>query len=218
MAIAAFSATAFLGASSALAGSTLLCKNNTVSEHPTLAECGEVKELHAVSVKLENNAWVLGKAKLLSEAGTIECHLLVKGTRNSGALTTNAPAEFNTEIKYSECNLGCSVYDLTGGAGTNPLGNLLVLRTAVELATAVGDNFNIVLNCPFIFSCHYNGNGLTGHGLQPSPVHGSAGKGHTTYTNAAVNLTLKLPSNFNCPTTSALHVLLQSLETLYIRL
>jgi hypothetical protein len=212
-AIAAISAMAFVGVSSAMAGSTLLCENNTAALEPTLAECGEVKEIHSTTVKFENNAWVAGKAKLLGSS-TIECNILVKGTRTSGALTAGA-AEFEAELIYTSCNFGCTVTD--SSTGGNPQGTILVLKTAKELASVTGDNFMIYLKCPFIYKCHYNASGLTGHGLQPEPAHNSTGKGHVTYSGATVTLLEELSSPFTCPTTGSLHGLFQSLTPLYIR-
>jgi hypothetical protein len=216
---AALAVMAFAGVSSAMAESTLLCKNNTVSEKPTLAECGEVKEIHSVTVKLNNeNKYVLGKLKMLSGTfGTIECHLLVKAARESGALTAGAAA-FHVTLHYSECNLGCTMYDATGGPGVDPAGTLLMLRTGRDLATVTGDEINLTFDCGSSLKCDYNAAGLEGHGQTPNPVHDSAGKAHVTYTSASFNLTQKLSTGiFNCPSSNLLHILLQTLEPLYVR-
>jgi hypothetical protein len=218
-ATAALAVMAFAGVSSAMAESTLLCKNATVSETPTLTECGEVTTIHSVTVKLNNeNKYVLGKAKLLSGTfGTIECHILVQATRASGALTAGS-ASFSATLHYTECTLGCVVYDQTLGVGHDPTGTLLILRTGRDLSTVTGDSFSVTLDCGSSLKCDYNAAGLEGHGQTPNPVHDSAGKAHVTYTSATVNLTQKLSTGlFNCPSTTALHALLQTLEPLYTR-
>jgi hypothetical protein len=209
-AFAAIAAMALIGASSAMAETTLLCEKNTPTETPTEAECGPVHSIHSITVKLNaEKKYVLGKAQLESEAGTVECHLLVSGTTTQ-LLVENGPVAFTSEIAYTECNLGCSVTQ-QGGSG-NPTGTILILKEGVELASVVGDSFAVTLNCPLFFKCDYSGAGLTGHGLA-----GPEGKAHVTYTAATVNLTQKLAGPLNCPSTTALTALLQSLTPLYIR-
>ncbi len=194
-------AMAVAGVSSAMAENTQLCKENSA----TLAcPAGQAKTtLHFITV---NEKGELGKAKLLSEAGTIECHVLISGE----ALALGNPQIAHVELHYSECNMGCSV----------PLeeGLLEILKVAAELANVTGINFLVELNCPFIFKCDYNASGLVGHGLGAT-VAGTNGLGHVTYSAKTVTLVQKLLGPFNCPTTSALHALFKSLpgEPIYIR-
>jgi hypothetical protein len=208
---------AFAGASPAMAGTTLLCLNDTQFENPTEAECNPPAAVHYLSVKvtLDANGVELtedAKIKLLA-AGfpTVECNLLVQGTVLD-KLVTNGPVRISVAaagLVYTNCNNGCVVTVHAGGT-------LLVLRTGVELARVTGDGFMVELDCPF-YECDYNWEGLEGHGL--GPLFGDTGsKGHITYTAAVLRLERDLESVFgSCPAETFMDALLQSLTAVYIR-
>ncbi len=197
--MAIVAAMAIAGVSSALATSTQLC--NEASGTLACPAGKGASEVHFISV---NSEGISGKAKLLSENGTIECNVLISGT----LLELASPQVSHVTLHYTNCNLGCSV-NLASGL-------LKGLKTGSELASVTGEGFLVTLSCPFVFKCDYNAGGLTGHGLGPT-VAGTGGKGHVTYTNSTVNLVEKLNGPFNCPTTSALHALFQSSTAQYIR-
>jgi len=199
LAVVATMALAVIGASSATAGSTLLCTKNTVSLTPTAAECAAPTAVHYVSV---------GKVTLLNNVFNLECNALLTGTVLS-KLVTNGPISISVAaagLGYSSCSGFCAWAALEGGT-------VLILKTGVELATVTGDGFRVRLNCP-LFDCDYNWAGLAGHGL----AQGSEGKSHVTYQNAATNLLTDLASPFgSCPTGTFLDALFQTLTPIYIR-
>jgi hypothetical protein len=201
-ATAALAVLGVVGPSSAMGeGSTLLCKN-------LFGECEVVKHLHILSV---NSAHESGKGKLLAGSNTVECELLGLGDVLEPYLGN--PVQILAELTYTNCNLGCSTGTPTGGS---PHGEFDILRLGVgELADVIGLEFEFKLTCPFIFTCDYNSENLVGHGL---PLNNEAnGLPHVTYTGATLNLTSKLSGPFNCPSTGALDLLLQSLTQFYVR-
>jgi hypothetical protein len=215
-AVAAVAAMAFVGASSAMAGNSLLCLNDTVAEAPTATACNSPTTVHYLTVKVtldENGEELTTDAKsalLASGFPTVECEILIAGDVLDQTLVTNGPVRVQVlELNYSSCNNGCTVT-------VKELGTILILRTAVELASVTGDNFKVKLNCPF-FECDYNASNLTGHGL--GPLKGdTGGKGHVTYTAQEANLEQDLFSPFgSCPAHSFLDALFQSLVPVYIR-
>ncbi len=72
--MAVVAAMAIVGVSSAMASSTQLCKEDGAGACP--AGQGATK-VHFISV---DNTGASAKAKLLSEAGTVECNVLISGT------------------------------------------------------------------------------------------------------------------------------------------
>jgi hypothetical protein len=196
-----------IAASSAMAENTELCYN--LAGDP----CEVVKEIHFVSVeKNANGEHVLGKGSLLAGSNTVKCHLLVSGTLIS--LDLDNPVEYLSDLHYTDCNLGCNVKSTSGELTIHGVIDILRLGNE-ELADVTGRGFAVKVTCPFIFTCDYSSEALTGHGLPLNNEHG--GLPHTTYTEAKVTLTSKLSGPFNCPSTGALDALLQSLSLFYIR-
>jgi hypothetical protein len=205
-ATAALAVMAFVGSSSAMGeGATWLCKNET-------GTCSQVTHVHFLSVvKNASNEHVDGRGKLVGGGITVECQLLVLGEVISNG--TN-PAKIKSKLHYTDCTNGCEVTGLNGELEIPGVIDVLRLGTG-QLADVTGLEFEVKLRCPFVFTCDYNAEGLTGHG---SPLNNVAGNiPHVTYTNATVNLTSKLAGPFNCPSTGALTALLKSLELFYIR-
>jgi hypothetical protein len=215
-ALAAVATVASVGASSAMAGNSLLCLNDTVAEAPTATACNPPTAVHflTVEVKLDANGEELTTdakaARLASGFPTVECEILFAGDVLGQTLVTNGPVRINVlEYNYTNCNNGCTLT-------IKELGTLLILRTAAELTEVKGDNFKLKFDCPF-FECDYNSSGLTGHGLGPLKAD-TGGKGHVTYSAQEVNLEQDLFSPFgSCPAHTFLDALFQSLVPIYIR-
>jgi len=148
-ALAALTAMAFVGASSAMAESTALCK---VDESPC-AEANRVSHVHETT--LSGN-----KAKLLSEELNVECDVLFLGEASP---TLGNPLTITGTFTYTSCGsgAGCAVEEINGPA------TIEVLKTAHELAGVTGEG-EVKVTCLFGFiKCVYNGTGLSGHGLGP---------------------------------------------------
>lgn len=205
-AIAAVAAMALVGATSAMAESSLLCTKDTKLV-PTAAECEEPSAVHFISVDENGN---LAHASLLTEflgsKITIECNALIAGTVLKG-LVTNGPVVIhvpNTEgLVYSNCLGGCAVTVEEGGL-------INVLKTGPELSEVTGNGFKVKVVC-FGIKCVYSSTNLKGHGLGPLEP-GTNGLGHVDYKAAPVT---KLSGI--CPETALLDALFKSLTPLYVR-
>jgi hypothetical protein len=213
LAIAVLAAMACLATPAAMAENTLLCNKDTVALSPTTAECEPTKHVHFLSVvKNEAGQHVDGKIKRLDASSTVECELLALGDVEEPFLAN--PVRISVKLTYTACNLGCKI-TAPGGASEIP-GIWDILRLGnEELADVTSLNFALVVTCPFVFVCDYNSENLVGHGLPLNNEHG--GLPHITYEKASVNLVQKLSGPFNCPTTSVLDALLESLTHFYLR-
>jgi hypothetical protein len=138
-ALAALMATAFAGASSAVAEPTALCSNDVKEE------CTEITHVHETSI---------GQAVLESELMTIECNALFLGDTVEGSA---APLIIKGTYTYSSCSDSCTVKEENGPA------EIKILRTGTELGTVTGKGL-LHITCPFI-NCSYSGKGLEGHAL-----------------------------------------------------
>jgi hypothetical protein len=143
-ALAALTAAALVGASSAMAeGSTALCK---VDQTPCAAG-NLITAVHEESV---------GAVIFLNASITIECNVLFSGTATLGN-----PATVTGKFTYSSCNNSCTVAEQDGPSTTS------ILRLGHELADVTG-KVNVKVACFFdLILCVINGTGLTGHGLGP---------------------------------------------------
>ena len=203
-AVAAVAAMAFLGASSAMAGNTLLCLNNTASLTPTAGECNTPTSVHYMSV---------GKNTLLTPSGDAQCEALIKGNVTSANLA--APVTVNiSELNYFNCTATCTMVALTV-AGSNPprKGTMLILKTAAGLTSVVIHELLVFKRCFFgVIECEHTGVGLTGHGLGAT----ATSQDHLSYANALVQNNGIYP----CPRTTLLDALFASLPLqgkIYIR-
>jgi len=198
-AIAAVMAMAFLGASSAMATNTALCKVDVITninEECPLAN--RIHHVHAVSVSATGVQGL--SAKLLTPVVTVECEALFLGDVTSPNDLGN-PLTIAGNFTYPTCNAGCKATQISAGATVS------VLKTAQELATVTGQA-EILVQCGEILHCVYNGTGLTGHGLGGLSTGATFGeKGHITFTNAAVNKVKGLL----CPASASLDALFQIL-------
>jgi hypothetical protein len=159
-ALAALMAMALVGASSAMATSTALCK----ADESPCAEGNIITHVHEVSV---------GHAKLLSSFATVECEVLFLGDAlNSGVGT---PLTIHGTFTYT-CLNACTAEEENGPS------EIHVLKTGTELAEVTGEGLVHVV-CGL--NCRYNGVGLKGHGLGPLLV--GSGNGRVTISGATVN-------------------------------
>ena len=140
--MAAVMAMAFVGASSAMAEHTALCK----ADEDPCAEADIIAHVHETSVV---------KATLLNEFSNIKCDVLFLGD----ALGLASPEIIHGTFTYSGCNNFCSVSEENGPS------KIKVLKTATELAEVTGEGL-VHVDCPFL-NCSYTGEGLNGHGLGP---------------------------------------------------
>ncbi len=159
-------ATALVGASSAMAESTALCKvdtalfdanNQYIGDH----ECplaSRISHVHESTLPGNEN-----RASLLTNLATIRCQVLFLGDVLSAGLLSTAPTPLliSGKFTYSECNLGCTVVEVNGPV------HIDVLKEGHELAKITGKG-EVKIDCSLIaIHCTYNGEGLVGHGLGP---------------------------------------------------
>ena len=161
-ATAAVAVTAFLGASSATAGNTLLCLNNTGTLSPTTQECNPPTIVHYTTN---------GKGTLLTENGNAQCEALIQGT-TTGSLVSSGPVSVTvTALNYFNCTATCVVQALETSPGSGRKGTLLVLKTAANLTSVVAHELEVFVRCFFgLIECEYTGVELIGHGLGATSI------------------------------------------------
>jgi hypothetical protein len=182
---AAIAVMALSGASSAMAESTALCKEDAVLL--TGEACPSGKLISTV----EETTLPGHKAVLKTSIKTVECTTLFTGTVQNPTLL-GTPLEISGGFVYEECSTGCTVTELNGPA------TILVLKLGHELADVTGEG-EVLVACSGLH-CVYNGENLAGHGLGPLL---------STETNGDVTLTEqethKVSGTF-CPSTSKLTI------------
>jgi len=214
-AVAAIAAMAFVGASSAVAGSTDLCTEHPNAENkcPAGTSLALVKDgIHYVDpLALLRAVGAFGVTK------DILCEALFLGE----ALDLAAPLVIHGEFKYgkphgiSSLPEGlCFEMEKKENCGeikeVGPLGGLLlVLRTSHELATVVGHDFEVLVKCGGLH-CVYNAAGLEGHAL--GPLLSELPNGAVTIVNQTVNKV----EGFLCPETASLTTTQKPLKPNYI--
>jgi hypothetical protein len=142
-ALAALMAMAFVGASSAMAESTALCK----ADEEKCSEANTITHVHETSV---------GKAILLGSP-KVECNVLFLGDTLAGSA---APLVIEGTFTYTSCTNFCTAKEENGPS------EIQVLKTAEELGAVTGEGL-VHLTCPFGINCFYNGEGLEGHATGP---------------------------------------------------
>lgn len=188
VALAALMAMAFVGVNSAAAAeSTALCG---LFESP--CENSIVTHVHETSV---------GKGKLLTSSGTIECDVLFLGDAESG-LVLEGPVTIKGTFTYSTCTSGCTVTEENGPSV------LKVQREGTEQGSVVGVGL-VHSACSFL-NCRYVGTGLKGTAKGPKL---------STQPNGEVTLkeqTTTKESGTFCPTTSKLDLTTTPLSATYL--
>ncbi len=189
-------AMAFIGASSAIAGTTALCK---ADQNPC-----ESKNLvtHVHETTLSGN-----KARLLASP-EVKCDVLFLSTSVGGS---GAPPVITGTFTYSNWEGSCTAEEENGPV------ELKVLRTAAELATVTsgtGGAAGLVhLLCFGFIDCYYVGSGLVGTG--EGALH--AGR---TETNGGVKLsgqTVVEESGDFCPSSGKLDIVTTPLNATYVK-
>jgi len=141
VALAAFTAMAFAGASSAMAVPAGLCGADFEKEEANEEECKPITHVHEVSV---------GKAVLLTSL-KVECDVLFLGDE---VKESEAPLELKGKFTYSNCG-SCEVKEENGPS------IVTLLYTEHETAEAiVKDLFKVV--CGSFINCTFTSEGLKG--------------------------------------------------------
>jgi hypothetical protein len=150
-ALAALTAMALVGASSAMAeGSTALCNIDPVGT--------EVCPSGNLVAHVHEETLPGHKAVLLSSSLNVECKTLFLGDASP---TLGNPLVLTGKFTYTECTSGCTVVEQSASS------TIKVLKLGHELADVTGEG-QVKLTCAFGFiKCVYNGVGLKGHGLGP---------------------------------------------------
>ena len=197
-ALAALMAMAFVGASSAMAENTALCKVMAGAGEDENCTAGNLAS-HVHETTLTGNL-----AKLLTNILTVECDVLFLGDVTSAGLLGN-PLAIKGNFTYTPCNSGCEAKEVS----THAL--ITALKKGHELAEVKG-SAEVLVKCGKLLHCVYNGTGLVGHALGPLL---------STETNGDVTIkdqsTTKVSGTL-CPNTAKLDLVTTPLEPLYITL
>jgi hypothetical protein len=217
-ALAALTAMALVGASSAMATeSTQLCKVDRDIEGKTEACASPTTHvhfhdplalLHAESFGLLVD--ILCEALFLSSVGGV----LGLGTAPSpqvihGSFTYSGPHKAGGPCINMKKDGGTENCQSVTEVGT-PGGLLSILREGLELATVTGSEFEVLVECAGLH-CIYKAEGLKGHALGPLLFKPET-NGNVTITNQPVQKV----SGFLCPTTSKLTTTQLPLEKIYL--
>jgi hypothetical protein len=191
--LAALMAMAFVGASSAMAEKTTLCK---ADETP----CKTAEVISHVHEATEAG----NPGLLLSSVVEIKCTVLFLGDT---VAETSAPLEIKGKFSYSGCQTAsgssCTVTEVSTES------TIKVLRTAHELGEVTGSG-EVNAHCGFFINCTYNGEGLNGHALGPllsTPANGQVRIEEQTTHKVSGSL---------CPETAKLDLLTTPLSATYI--
>jgi hypothetical protein len=165
--IATVAATAFAGASSAMAENTSLCKEDVALA--TACPAGKLAlHVHLKTQKLSGGVLVPAKLKVLTPLLTVECVGLFLGDVTNATLL-GAPLTILGNFSYSSCTAGCSITEVSSD------GVLSALREGGgELAKVTGTGFKVLVTCGLTtLHCVYDWQGLVGDGF------GALVAGHT---------------------------------------
>ena len=189
-AVAALMAMALISASSAMAGSTLLC----LEDAEPCPEHKIVKHVHETSN---------GQGKLLSSIFEVKCDVLLLGDVTS----EGPPVAISGNFTYSNCTRengkACEFKETSASA------SVTVLKTAHELAEVkYAYEFNI--HCGVLINCTYDGEGLNGHGL--GPLLSEKANGEVRLEGQVLHRVKGV-----CPETTELDLLTSPLDTVYIK-
>jgi hypothetical protein len=191
-ALMALMAMAFVGASSAMAESTSLCKVDETNCAPE----NLIQSVHETSV---------GKAKLLTSIGTTECEVLYSGS----VLETGNPLIIKGKFTYTKCKLGESECTATEENGPT---KIQVLKEGHETAKVTGEGL-VHLVCGKSIDCSYTGTGLIGTAKGPLLSAQVPDNGEVSLSEQA---TTKEAGGFLCPKTAKLDITTTPLVATYI--
>jgi len=189
--LATFITGAYLGTSPAMAEEdTALC---AADESPCV-EGNLVEWVHETSV---------GKAKLLTSFGTVECNVLFAGE----ATIEGSPLFIEGSFTYTNCELGGS--SCTAAEENSPA-EIKVLMAGHEIAE-VKSEYLIHIVCSGLIDCSYNGTGLIG--TAKGPLLSTQANGEVTFTEQAL---AKEIGGFLCPKTATLDITTSPLSATYL--
>jgi hypothetical protein len=187
-ALAALMAMAFVGASSAMAGSTTLCTADG-------SGCG-VSHVHETTLSGT-------KAKLLTSFLTVECDALFLGSTSGGTLAS--PLVIVGNFTYTNCG-GCSATEVSSSS------TIKVLKVAGTEKSKVTGEGEVFVDCGSSFECTYDGEGLEGTGKGPLSASETNGE-----VSLSEQTTHKVPgSDFFCPKEGKLDITTTPLSATYI--
>jgi len=193
VALTALMAMAFVGAASAMAEPTALCK---ADENPC-SEANLIASVHETSV---------GKAKVLTSLGTVECNALFAST-SVGA--PGAPQILKGNFTYSNCELGGASCTATGENGP---AELKVLREGHETAKVTYE-YLVHLVCYKTIDCSYTGASLEGTAKGPLLSAQESDNGEVALSGQSLT---KEAGGFLCPKTAKLDITTTPLTATYI--
>jgi hypothetical protein len=200
-ALAALMAMAFVGASSAMAETTALCKKD---ENP----CSGGNLIMHVHETTLSRAILLGSPKVecsvLFLGVTASSYVEIEGVLIYQSQTLANPLQIVGKFTYTQCTNFCTVKE--EGA---LLATIKVLKTGSELAAVTGESL-INLSCPFGIECFYNGEGLEGHAL------GALTSGGTGAVTLSEQETTKESGSGICPEEGFLDITTHPSELTYI--
>jgi hypothetical protein len=188
-ALASLMAMAFVGASSAMAESTALCKTDEVP----CKEANVINHVHETSV---------GKAVLLTSIGNTECNVLFLGDAVQG-MEEGAGLGIFGNFTYTNCVLGGSSCTATEENGPS---EIEVSRTGAETASVTGEGLVHVV-CSGFIDCSYTGSGLKG--TAKGPLISTQKNGEVTLSEQK---TAKEAGGFLCPKEAKLDITTTPLE------
>jgi RHS repeat-associated protein len=191
--LAGLLAIALLGASAAMAEKTALC---SVDENPC-------KAIHAITHVHETS---VGKAKLLTILGNVECDALFLGDTVTG---TEAPLLIEGNLTYTNCKLGgsgCTATEENGPA------EIKVLKEGHEKAKVTGE-YLVHVKCGSSLDCSYTAVGLAGTAKGPLLSAQTPDNGEVTISEQSLT---KEVGGFLCPKTTKLDITTTPLIATYI--
>lgn len=188
-ALAAVMTMAFVGATSAMAETTGLC----MVDESSCATANLVTTVHAASV---------GKLKLLTSLGTVECSSLFSGSVQE----TGAPMVVTGKYTYTTCALGETSCTL---AEENGPSIIKILKEGHETATVTGETL-LHLVCGKTIDCTYNTAGTKGTAKGPLLATQEYGE------IILAEQTLTKEAGLLCPKTTKLDVTSSPLTAAYI--
>jgi hypothetical protein len=189
--VAVIASMGLVGASSAMAETTALCK---VDETP----CSEANQVTEVHYEADN-------INILTPTGgggyDYGCsHALLSATVSKLAETQTLEGQ---SLTYSSCGGGCT-------RTTIELGTLSVLRTEGELAEITANGFEVNVSCSGFTNCRYSFNEQSGT-LKGPLLTGD--NGHITFQEAP----LERVSGFLCPELVKLDALFVASKPVYVK-
>jgi hypothetical protein len=183
-------ATAFAGASTAMAESTALCKTDPGKGANEVCPAGDVlTHVHAA-----------GRVTILNSVLNVECVALSLEDASVGLAN---PLVTKGAFTFSSCHASCTVTEVNGPA------KFEFLKLGHEAADYTLE-LELHLVCGELFNCTYNGVGLKG--MTKGPLLSVEASGETSLSNQTLNKV----SGFLCPSTSKIDFLLFTLLATHI--